>query len=204
MYHNNFVVQLFVVLKLTPSDQRSKTAIPIATEQQQQHKETRQKRTMELPGTKDSSGNDTTASNSNEEQIKESAPTTETIAAGLVKTKAIEVVHTSQSVDGAAITESGKYLSTTGVTSMPGKRDLAAPTSTSTTTSSSGMGIMGVHNAKRGKREWLSFRGSRQTRVGEDYQVASLPPVDNINTNTNTTTTTTNTDNTTPINGEGK
>ncbi len=37
-------------------------------------------------------------------------------------------------------------------------------------------GIMGG-NAKRGKREWLSFRGARHTRVGEDYQVASLPPM---------------------------
>jgi len=152
---------------------------------------------MELPGTNDSSGNDTTASNSNEKQIKESAATTETIVAGSVKTKTTEAVNTSQSVEGAAVTESGNDLSTTGVTSMSGKRDHDAPTSTST--SSPGMGIMGVHDAKRGKREWLSFRGSRQTRVGEDYQVASLPPVDNTNTNT-----TTNTDNTTPSNGEGK
>jgi hypothetical protein len=29
---------------------------------------------------------------------------------------------------------------------------------------------------KRSKREWLAYRGSRQTRVGGEYQVTSLPP----------------------------
>ena len=33
-----------------------------------------------------------------------------------------------------------------------------------------------THN-KRGKREWLSYRGTRHSRVGEDYQVTSLPSV---------------------------
>jgi hypothetical protein len=146
---------------------------------------------MELPGTNDSSGNDTTASNSNEEQIKESfenaAATTETIAVGSVKTETTEV----------AAMESGKDSLTTGVTSMFGKRDHDSQNSTvaattTTSTSSTGMGIMGANNAKRGKHEWLSFRGTRQTRVGENYQVTSLPPVDN-----------TNIDNT-PTNGKGK
>eukprot|EP00536_Pseudo-nitzschia_multiseries_P003415 jgi/Psemu1/7725/gm1.7725_g len=35
----------------------------------------------------------------------------------------------------------------------------------------------GSNSNKRGKREWLSFRGNRQSRVGDDYQVTSLPPV---------------------------
>ena len=35
----------------------------------------------------------------------------------------------------------------------------------------------GSHSAKREKREWLSFRGTKHTRVGEEYQVAFLPPV---------------------------
>jgi hypothetical protein len=28
---------------------------------------------------------------------------------------------------------------------------------------------------KRIKREWLAFRGTRQTRVGDEFQVAALP-----------------------------
>ncbi len=35
----------------------------------------------------------------------------------------------------------------------------------------------GFQSAKREKREWLSFRGAKHTRVGEEYQVAFLPPV---------------------------
>lgn len=72
-------------------------------------------------------------------------------------------------------------------TSVPGKRghDVTV-TTTNTTRGSMGMGIMGgmgsygrfQHNHKRGKREWLSFRGSRESRVGDDYQVAFLPPVE--------------------------
>lgn len=70
----------------------------------------------------------------------------------------------SPSIDTAAEASSA----TTGVPSsaapLSGKRDQT--------------GIMGgSHSAKREKREWLSFRGTKHTRVGEEYQVAFLPPV---------------------------
>ena len=32
--------------------------------------------------------------------------------------------------------------------------------------------------SKRPKREWLAFHGVKHTRVGADFQVASLPPVE--------------------------
>ena len=37
--------------------------------------------------------------------------------------------------------------------------------------------------AKRPKREWLAFHGARHTRVGADFQVASLPQVESAKEN---------------------
>lgn len=120
---------------------------------------------MELPVSTDSGGNDNTANN-NEEQSEErleNAPTDTTAKSSVVTT---EIPTRSGEGDGVKSTE---------VASASGKRDHSGR---NVTESSAGMGIMGVHSAKRGKREWLSFRGSRQTRVGADYQVTSLPPLE--------------------------
>jgi len=144
---------------------------------------------MELPGTNDSGSDDNNA-NSEERQSKESFEnatsdtTAAAAAAGSVKTTEVP----AESVERDTI-ESGKDSSRV-VASMSGKRDHDGQNitvATATTVSSTGMGIVGGNNAKRGKREWLSFRGSRETRVGENYQVTSLPPVE-ANTETDNTT----------------
>ena len=123
---------------------------------------------MELPGKND--GNDS-AANKKEQQSKQSLgnPSIDTGAAASANTTEVSV----SSVEGSSIGLDRTFPSI--LTS--GKRDHNGTFDTITAT---GMGIIGGRNynrAKRGKREWLSPRGSRQTRVGKDFQVASLPPV---------------------------
>lgn len=37
------------------------------------------------------------------------------------------------------------------------------------------VGITGSPSGKRSKKEWLAYHGTKQTRVGDEFQVASLP-----------------------------
>eukprot|EP00533_Pseudo-nitzschia_delicatissima_P014057 CAMPEP_0197279950 /NCGR_PEP_ID=MMETSP1432-20130617/20813_1 /TAXON_ID=44447 /ORGANISM="Pseudo-nitzschia delicatissima, Strain UNC1205" /LENGTH=120 /DNA_ID=CAMNT_0042746557 /DNA_START=13 /DNA_END=375 /DNA_ORIENTATION=+ len=81
-------------------------------------------------------------------------------------------------------------LASVGATEGEGSSNsesLAAPASGKRDHNGTTPGIMGA-SAKRGKREWLSFRGARHTRVGEEYQVASLPPMGGISAKPDDTT----------------
>ncbi len=110
------------------------------------------------------SGNDS-SSNKNEDQSNQSL---ETAAAALASIGATQ----------GPTTESSATDNNTS---------LEAPASGKRDHNGTSVGIMGGnHSAKRGKREWLSFRGARHTRVGEDYQVASLPPVGGVTNNVET------------------
>lgn len=42
------------------------------------------------------------------------------------------------------------------------------------------VGITGSPSGKRSKREWLAYHGTKYTRVGADFQVASLPVPEKI------------------------
>ena len=37
------------------------------------------------------------------------------------------------------------------------------------------VGTEGSPNGKRSKREWLAYHGTKHSRVGDEFQVASLP-----------------------------
>jgi hypothetical protein len=69
---------------------------------------------------------------------------------------------------------------TEGSSMSSGKRDLSSfnknTSSNNFTTNSNTF----TSNAKRGKKEWLLFRGTRHSRVGEMFQVALLPAVENV------------------------
>jgi hypothetical protein len=138
----------------------------------------------ELPENDNSGGIDNTSS-SKVEQNREGSEHAATDPTAAGSNKATEF---PSELPAGATVESGENSSNV-VVSDSGKRDrsganimLAAPIA-----SSAGMGIMGFNTAKRGRREWLAFRGSRQTRVGESYQVASLPPVEGTKTFENET-----------------
>lgn len=131
---------------------------------------------MELNEANSASDINNTTSSKKEQRIESlESVVTVTSLAGSVKG-----IETPSGVMDGAIIEPDKDNSSIEVTSMSGKRNHNGQNISvaTTTTSSIGLRTMGVNNAKRGRREWLSFRGSRQTRVGGDFQVSSLPPVE--------------------------
>ena len=136
----------------------------------------------ELAGTNDSGGSDTSA-NREEEQAKEKSENT---ATDVITPKSSESAEISKPSIADTTVDTGEIQSATSA-SVSGKRNNESQNTTggAITTSGRAMGILGTNTAKRGKREWLAFRGIRQTRVGGDYQVATLPPLGGEDKSTN-------------------
>mmetsp|Transcript_22419 Transcript_22419/g.53319 ORF Transcript_22419/g.53319 Transcript_22419/m.53319 type:complete len:152 (-) Transcript_22419:533-988(-) len=131
-----------------------------------------QKKMMDFPDTDKSNGNNNIADNEYELR-KESFKNVSTNIVEARSVKPTEV--TGEKVEGSII-DDAKNLLAMG-TSVSGKRYMEVQND-NTATIRTGLGMIGGNENKRGKREWLPFRGSRQTRVGENYQVASLPSLE--------------------------
>ena len=75
---------------------------------------------------------------------------------------------------------------TEGSSMSSGKRDLSSFNKNNSSNNFTTNRNTFTSNGKRGKKEWLSFRGTRHSRVGEMFQVALLPAVENVSPKSNT------------------
>ena len=164
----------FATLTLIIIDQQTRTDTNIGTTLSTFNEANRM---MELPEKNDV--NDSSANKKESTQQSLGSPSIDKAAAVSAETAEVPAssVEESSTASGGTLP---KYLAP-----VSGKRDNGTLDIIHT-----GMGIMGAYgnnSAKRGKREWLSYRGSRHSRVGEEYQVASLPPVGGSTQKSNTT-----------------
>ena len=127
---------------------------------------------MELPDPDNSSGNDYIADN----EYDQSKEISQNVTTDTAEARSVKAKEASREVVEGSIINEAKDLVSMG-TAVSGKRYMQSQ-NVNEATIWTGLEILGGNSAKRGKREWLPFRGSRQTRVGENYQVTSLPSLE--------------------------